>query len=189
MNATDQIDTDNELFLRVRDHNDVAAFRELYRRYHKRIFAYCVRIVGQEEGARDAFQNVFTAVYEQRQQFEPGEFSRWLFSIAKRQAQRVYTRTVADRVPAEVEELAIESMIDEDAVDSEDLQMASYVRRAVNELPSEFRDVIMLRYFEDLSYEDIATQLNISLSLAKVRVNRAKARLQSLLNLTPEDLS
>jgi len=189
MNATDQIVTDNELFLLVRDHNDVAAFRELYRRYHKRIFAYCYRIVGQEEGARDAFQNIFTAVYEQRSQFEPGEFSRWLFSIAKRQAQRVYTRYVADRVSADVEEYAMETMIDEDAVDSEDLQMASYVRRAVQELPDEFREVIILRYFEDLSYQDIAKRLDISLSLAKVRVNRAKAKLQSLLKLTTEDLS
>jgi len=189
MKAQDQILSDNELFLLVRDHNDVAAFREIYRRYHKRIFAYCFRIVGQEEGARDAFQNIFTAVYEQRQQFEPGEFSRWLFSIAKRQAQRVYTRYVADRVSADAEEVALETMIDEDAPDSEDLHLASFVRNAVNELPEEFREVIILRYFEDLSYQDIAKRLDISLSLAKVRVNRAKAKLQSLLQLTSEDLS
>ena len=189
MKGEELLPTDNELFVLVRDQNDVAAFRELYRRYHKRIFAYCAQIVKDEELARDAFQNVFSAVYEQRKQFEPGEFSAWLFTIAKRQSMRVHQRYVADRVPSEIEEQILEELPSETAGKDADALLHDALNKAIEGLSPEFKEVIRLRYFKDLPYQEIADALNISLSLAKVRVNRAKAALQKAMNLNPDDVS
>lgn len=180
---------DNELFRLVQERNDAEAFKVLYRRYHKRIFAYCLHFVKQEEGARDAFQNTFTAVYEQRMQFVPGEFSKWLFTIAKRQSMKVYSAVAADRLPDDHDDAVLEHVADEDDRTEVDVVLHDMLHTAMQTLPSEFREALQLRYYADLSYEDIAERLGISLSLAKVRVNRAKALLQRTLHLQPDDLS
>jgi RNA polymerase sigma-70 factor (ECF subfamily) len=180
---------DNALFLLVQERNDVEAFKVLYRRYHKRIFAYCLQFVKDEEGARDAFQNTFAAVYEQRSQFVPGEFSKWLFTIAKRQSMKLYTQMKADRLPEDHDDASLERIIDEDDRTDADTALTQMLNTAIRTLSPEFQDVLRLRYYEDLAYEDIAVRLGISLSLAKVRVNRAKAQLQQALHLHPDDLS
>lgn len=180
---------DNELFLLVQEHNDVEAFKMLYRRYHKRIFAYCLQFVKNEEAARDAFQNTFAAVYEQRMQFVPGEFSKWLFTIAKRQSMKMYSQIAADRLPEDHDDTTLERIMDEDDKTDVDVVLNDMLNTALLTLNTEFQEVLRLRYYEDLPYEDIADRLGISLSLAKVRVNRAKAQLQKALHLTPDDLS
>jgi RNA polymerase sigma-70 factor (ECF subfamily) len=179
---------DNELFRLVQERNDAEAFKVLYRRYHKRIFAYCLQFVKNEEAARDAFQNTFAAVYEQRMQFVPGEFSKWLFTIAKRQSMKVYSSMVTDRVPDDHDDTSLEHVRDEDDRTDVDVVLNDMLSAALQTLTPEFRTALQLRYFHDLPYEDIAEQLGISLSLAKVRVNRAKAQLQRALHLQPDDL-
>jgi RNA polymerase sigma factor (sigma-70 family) len=188
MKGAEPVPTDNDLFIRVRDDDDVAAFQELYARYHKRIFAYCMQFVKNEEKARDAFQNVFTSVYEQRHQFEPGEFSKWLFTIAKRQSMRVYRRYVVDTVGADVETEELDAMQQDGEEMDGDIVLEDLLHSAIDGLSDDFRTVIRMRYFEDLQYQEIADALNISLSLAKVRVNRAKAALQKALNLNSDDV-
>lgn len=183
------ISDDTALFLLVQQHQDVAAFKELYQRYHKRIFAYCLKFLRNEEAARDAFQSTFTAVYEQRHQFVPGDFSRWIFTIAKRQSMNLYSRMAADRLPEDHDDDMLLEIADEDDRTDADVALYEMLNQALESLKPEFRDVLQLRYYEDLSYEDIADRLGITLSLAKVRVNRAKAALQRMLNLTPDDLS
>jgi len=189
MKGDESAASDNELFLRVRDGDDVAAFRELYARYHKRIFAYCAHIVKDEEKARDAFQNVFTAVYEQRRQFEPGEFSKWLFTIAKRQSMRVYQRYVTDTVGADVDDDMMDALHQDSSEMEADVVMRDALHKAIDGLSEDFKTVIRMRYFDDLPYQEIADVLNITLSLAKVRVNRAKAALQKAMNMKPDDVS
>ena len=161
----------------------------LYRRYHKRIFAYCLYIIKDEEGARDAFQNTFTAVYEQRMQFVPGMFSKWLFTIAKRQSMRVYKHIAANRLPTDFDDAMLEEIEDPDSEIAPDIALTELIESAMQTLSTEFQAVLRLRYYEDLPYEEIAQKLGISLSLAKVRVNRAKAQLQQALQLHQDDYS
>ncbi|CAN5489242.1 sigma-70 family RNA polymerase sigma factor [soil metagenome] len=183
------VETDNELFARIQNHDDAQAFRVLYGRYKRRIFAYCLQIVKDEESAKDAFQTTFAAVYEQRMSYTPGTFSSWLFTIAKRTAMRVWTDRRATRLPVGEVPIDIEELIDEHDATEVDVYLLEALRKAINRLGPDYKEAVELRYFQGLAFEEIAQTLGISLSLAKVRVTRAKQMLQRLMNLEPDDIS
>lgn len=183
------VETDNELFARIQNEDDAQAFRILYGRYKRRIFAYCLQIVKDEESAKDAFQTTFAAVYEQRKSYTPGTFSAWLFTIAKRTAMRVWSERRVSNVPAGVEPFDAEELIDEHDATEVDVFLHEALRKAINSLGPDYKEAVELRYFQGLAFEEIAQTLGISLSLAKVRVTRAKQMLQRLMNLEPDDIS
>jgi RNA polymerase sigma-70 factor (ECF subfamily) len=180
--------TDNELFLRVRDENDDAAFRALYQRYRYRLLAYCSKIVGDEELAWDAFQNTFAAAYHARASFEPGEFSKWIFTIAKRQSIDIYNRYAADRLSSDEETAALEQLEDEGIAPDGDVFLMEAIQKAIDTLPDEFATVVRLRYVEDMAYQEIADHLRITMALVKVRLHRARTLLQQSLQLVVNEL-
>ncbi len=182
-------ETDNELFARIQSHDDAQAFRVLYGRYKRRIFAYCLQIVKDEESAKDAFQTTFAAVYEQRMSYSPGTFSAWLFTIAKRTAMRVWTDRRVTSLPTGTEPFDMEELVDEHDATEVDVYLLEALRKAINRLGPDYKEAVELRYFQGLAFEEIAQTLGISLSLAKVRVTRAKQMLQRLMNLEPDDIS
>lgn len=181
-------ETDNELFARIQKNDDPQAFSILYRRYKRRIFAYCLQIVKDEESAKDAFQTTFAAVYEQRMSYTPGTFSAWLFTIAKRTAMRVWSDRKNTLLPNGVEPFDTEFLIDEDDATGADVFLHEALMKAIEKLGPDYREAIQLRYFKGLAFEEIAQTVGISLSLAKVRVTRAKQMLQRLMNLEPDDI-
>ena len=71
---------------------------------------------------------------------------------------------------------------------SQDFLLTEELQKAINQLPVEFKEALELRYFDDLSYEDIAETLEISLSLAKVRVFRAKKQLTKIMSPILDEL-
>lgn len=182
-------ETDNELFARVQHENDAEAFRVLYGRYKRRIFAYCLQIVKDEESAKDAFQTTFAAIYEQRLSYTPGTFSAWLFTIAKRTAMRVWSDRRVTSTPPGVEAFDVDELVDEHDATEVDVFLLEALRKAINNLGPDYKEAIELRFFQGLAFEEIAQTLGISLSLAKVRVTRAKQMLQRLMNLDPDDIS
>jgi len=182
-------ESDNELFARVQNENDAQAFRILYGRYKRRIFAYCLQIVKDEESAKDAFQTTFAAVYEQRGSYTPGTFSAWLFTIAKRTSMRVWSDRRVTTLPPGVEAFDVDELIDEHDVTDVDVFLLEALRKAIDKLGPDYKEAIELRFFQGLAFEEIAQTVGISLSLAKVRVTRAKQMLQRLMNLAPDDIS
>ncbi|HYF03281.1 MAG TPA: RNA polymerase sigma factor [Patescibacteria group bacterium] len=173
---TDQ--TDEELFLLVQK-QDEDAYRALYRRYSKRLFAYCLRVVGRRDIAEDAFQTIAMIIYEKRDSFTGGSFASWLFTIARhtciKASQRQQHTTAMTTVLEDNDTLPANNSENSDVFMSEALQ------KAIVKLQPEFREALELRYMNELSYDEIAAALGISLSLAKVRVFRAKQMLQGLL--------
>jgi RNA polymerase sigma-70 factor, ECF subfamily len=165
--------TDEELFALVRDRNDEEAFRTLFKRYDKRLYAYCLRALGSHEDAQDMFQTISLTVYDKRASFSDGSFAAWLFTIARNSClkglrQRKHTvEFTEDLPPAEEAERH-----------SGDFMLREALHRAIAELPDEFREALEMKYFDDLPYEDIASTLGITVSLAKVRVFRAKKLIQ-----------
>ena len=75
--------SDEDVFALVRDQNDEQAYRALYRRYDKRIYAYCLRALGNPEDARDVFQTISMTIYDKRESFSDGSFAAWLFTITR----------------------------------------------------------------------------------------------------------
>lgn len=175
--------SDEAVFALVRDENDQEAFAVLYRRYNKRVYAYCVRALGNPEDARDVFQSVVLTIYDKRRSFSDGSFAAWLFTITR----NMCLKTLRNRKQTSefVEEL---HDTEESGSNSPDFLLRAELRKAINDLPAEFREALELRYFDDLTYEDIAEALSISVSLAKVRVFRAKKILAKTLSPILDEL-
>ncbi|TAE27854.1 MAG: RNA polymerase sigma factor [Candidatus Kapaibacterium sp.] len=169
--------TDEELFALVRENASEQAFRTLYRRYDKRLFAYCLRAMQARQAAEDVFQSVMTLVFEKRQSFSGGSFAAWLFTIARNQT---LNHKQKQRITTDIDDVAY-SMSDESDRTGEDVFLSDALKQAVSTLPEDYREALELKHFDGFAYEEIAQMLNISLSLAKVRVFRAKKMLQESL--------
>jgi RNA polymerase sigma factor (sigma-70 family) len=170
--------TDEELFAMVRESAHEQAFRTLYRRYDKRLFAYCLRAMATRESAEDVFQSVMALVFEKRQSFTGGSFAAWIFTIARNQT---LNHKQKQRITTDIDDIAY-TMIDENDKTGEDILLADALRQAIAALPEDYREALELKHFDGFPYEEIAQMLNISLSLAKVRVFRAKKMLHEALS-------
>jgi RNA polymerase sigma-70 factor (ECF subfamily) len=182
--------TDEDLFALVREKADEQAFRTLYRRYDKRLFAYCLRAMKTRESAEDVFQSVMTLVFEKRASFSGGSFAAWLFTIARNQT---LNHKQKQRITTDIDDIAY-SISDESDRTGEDVLLSDALKKAISSLPEEFREPLELKHFDGFQYEEIADMLKISLSLAKVRVFRAKKMLHEALKpylreLKPDDNS
>lgn len=172
---------DEELFARIRDKSDNAAFNTLYERFRRRLFAYCLRALEDRATAQDAFQTIVMTIVEKKQSFIGGNFMAWLMTIARNEV----LQTKRKRKPTvDIEPLAEELSAD---TTEGDVTERDIVRQAMSALPEDFREVIELRYIDDLSYEQMADILQISLSLVKVRLFRAKKILATRLAGLRED--
>ena len=168
--------SDEELFERIRL-NDEQAFRVLYRRYDRRLYAYCLRVVRDPDLAQDVFQTVTLAIYEKRDSFTGGNFSSWLFTVARHAALKAaqkQTRELVSHAPVEEAEEIPADMNPE----APDTSLHAALQKSLAKLPQEFREPLELRYFQECSYEEISRILGINLSLTKVRIFRAKQMLQ-----------
>lgn len=166
--------TDEELFALVRQRDEVA-FRTLYRRYDRRLFAYCLRALGDKKAAEDVFQTIVTTVYEKRELFIGGNFPGWLFTIARNYCLKFKQR---QQFHENIDDVGNALRDDADKT-GDDLLLKEALQAAIRTLATDFREALEMRYFDDLSYEQIAQALDISVALAKVRVFRAKKMLQA----------
>ena len=175
--------SDEAVFALVRDENDEQAYRALYSRYDKRIYAYCLRALGNPEDARDVFQTIAMTIYDKRQSFSDGSFAAWLFTISR----NMCLKTLRNRKHTTE---FVEELHEQDTREShsEDFLLQEELRKAINRLPIEFKEALELRYFDDLSYEEIAEALSITVSLAKVRVFRAKKLITKTLSPILDEL-
>lgn len=153
----------------------IEAFNFLYERYNRKLYWYCVRMLGNSDVAKDAYQEAFIRVYDKREEFQGENFSAWLFTIARNICLNII-RTRRDFV--EIEE---DTQIT-DHVRESDIGMKEYIEKALEKLPVTYREALILREYEDCSYQEIAEILNIDLSNAKVRVHRARAMMRKTLS-------
>ena len=165
---------------------DSDAFGEVVRRWERKIYALAYGITGSVEEARDAAQETFIAAFRNLQGFRgEARVSSWLHRIAVNQC---ITRQRRARVRAETAyddevESAGESFLatkwrDSPARLSESKERAEAVRRAVAALPPELREVVLMKEFEDLTFQEIADALRIPLSTVKSRLYTALKQLR-----------
>lgn len=162
------------LFFLARDGNE-QAFRELHDALSRPLMAYCLSFTRDLESAKDLFQQVMTNVFEKRDQFRDGNFSAWVFTIARNACRTWEMKSRRFVAIDDVDQLSAE---DPRGLDSDEIAL---VQSAILDLPDEFRTVILLRYFGDMSVADIAEAEDISVSLVKIRLFRARQRLTTRL--------
>lgn len=158
------------------------AFRLLYDKYKDSVYRFCVRMIDDRILAKDAFQEVFIKVYEARSQFKAGSFSAWIYAI---------TRNICInhlRARKEYETFDEGYHVPMKASDG-DIGLKDFIEKAIAQLPISLKEALLLREYEECSYQEIADILDIDLSLAKVRVHRARTLLRKLLTPLVKELN
>ena len=155
---------------------DTAAFEPLVRRYHRPLFRVAVRLLGNREEARDAGQSAFLKAYQALASRGAGRpFFSWVYRILVNDC----LNTLRSRHPTQPLEDMAGSVADTDAVETGETQRR--VRQALLRLPADQRDVIVLRHFAEMSYEQAAMALGIPEKTVKSRLFSARQRLCDLL--------
>jgi RNA polymerase sigma-70 factor (ECF subfamily) len=165
---------------------DSDAFGEVVRRWERKIHALAYGILGSVEDARDATQETFIAAYRNLQGFRgEARVSSWLHRIAVNQCitrqrrARVRAETGYEDVIETAGELSLAASGRESpAHASESKERAQAVRAAVAALPPELREVVLMKEFEDLTFQEIADALRIPLSTVKSRLYTALKQLR-----------
>jgi RNA polymerase sigma-70 factor, ECF subfamily len=187
--------SDEELLVAYRDNGNRPAFEVLVHRYEKELYGYLRNYLGNEAMAEDVFQQTFLQVYLKCDQFEPQrKFRPWLYAVATNQAidyQRHFGRHRTTSLDLrmshrdESEEGSIGELFDSPqrgpAEESQSLEQADEVRRAVDDLPEQTRQVVLLVYFQGLKYREAAHVLGVPLGTVKSRLHGAIQKLGDVL--------
>ncbi len=155
---------------------DERALSELYDRYSRPVYATGVRLLGDAQLAEDLVQDAFTSVWRSAASFDPARasFATWLYRIARNRATDLdRRRRVRPRPAGEHGLYALPGgPRPEEAVDAWD------VAAALSSIPSKYREVLTLAYFEDLSQREISRRTGLPLGTIKSRTTAALKRLR-----------
>ena len=164
---------------------DADAFGEIVHRWERRIFSLAFGMLGREEDARDATQETFLAAFRNLRGFRgDAKVSSWLHRIAVNQCitrQRRSKVRKEDALEDEAERHASRFATPQElspAWVAEGRESCDAVRRAVNSLPLELRQVVVMREFEELTFREISDALDVPLSTVKSRLYTALRQLQ-----------
>ena len=164
---------------------DAEAFGEIVRRWERRIFALNYGMLGREEDARDATQETFLAAFRNLRGFRgEAKVSSWLHRIAVNQCisrqrrSKVRSEAALDDEQEKHASSFITSVSYSPARVAEGRQKTFAVRRAINSLPVELRQVVVMKEFEELTFREIADALDLPLSTVKSRLYTALKQLQ-----------
>ena len=157
------------------------SFEELVRRYQRPISAYVYRMVGNYESALDLTQEIFIKVYNSLDRYRAEfKFSTWIYKIAHNAAvdhlRRTATREQSLVVGHEGDQfdLPIESSRLSPEQESEQRERRGEIETVVRALPANYRELIVLRHSQDLSYEEIVEVTGLPLGTVKNRLFRAR---------------
>ncbi len=176
---------ENELILRCQ-HGDEAAFEELIRLHEKKVYALCRRMCRSEDDALEAAQDAFLAVWRGIGSFRAdAAFSTWLYRLAtnacldllRREKKRGGDVSLDDE-ESRLDPADLSPQPEEAAIRSDTQRI---VREALYALPDDYREVLLLRETEQLSYQEIAEAAGLELGTVKSRINRARQALRNYL--------
>jgi RNA polymerase sigma factor (sigma-70 family) len=167
---------------------DVSAFEAFFRQYERLVFRTAYLMTGSKEVAEDALQEVFVSVWRSRHTYDPGKgkLTTWLHRITVNQC----SKKKGGKTPTTVsfEEKGVDFSEMKHQFQPEDILVSKqeYDRllRAMDKLDTRYRSVLVLRYFNDFSYQEIAEALEIPLGTVKSRLNQSLKYLKE--GMTPE---
>ena len=166
---------DRDLVERTR-RGEVNAYGELVRRYQTSVFNVCYRMMGEHQEAEDLAQDAFLRGYRRLGTFDAlRPFGPWIRKVAANLCLNSLQKRVPVRLTLDEEhDDPIDVEQPDPAVAHERADQSQRLRRALQELPPHYRAVIELRHYQDLSYEEMAQTLKVSLSDVKSHLFRAR---------------
>lgn len=155
------------------------AFAELFERYREPVYGFFRRRLNDASRAEELAQETFIVVLRGIERYEPrATFRTYLYSIAFRQASGEYRRAKHDAEPLTNEPTATAQ---------EDACEVLWVKRAIAKLDQAHREVLLLREYEQLSYDEIGAMLRIPVNTVRSRLFRARMELKVLLEPDRKD--
>ncbi len=167
---------DDDLMKRYRG-GDANGFDLLYARYERRIYSFCLRMLGDQDSAADAFQDTFIRVVAARADYQPrGRFGSWLYTIARRVClDRL--RAVARTEPLDHHAAVL---IGGDADPGDRAATNDTIDRLLARLPLEQREVVVLNRYHGFTYREIAELLESTEAAVKQKAYRAVETLRGV---------
>jgi RNA polymerase sigma-70 factor (ECF subfamily) len=173
--------SDHEIMIAVRG-GEVVRLGELFERHHHRLYGFFVRLTSQPSLSEDLVQMVFYRILKYRHTYrDEGKFSAWMYHLARKVAADHFRKSATVPIatdPAELPELA-DSAPDsaERAAGSDDLAL---LQVALDRLPVEQRELLVLSRLQNVEHRDIARLLDSTPGAIKVRVHRALKELREV---------
>lgn len=160
---------------------DDFAFVSLYNRYKQPVFAYCLKMLLDRELAADVMQETFLRVYENKERLmKTGSFKAWLFTIARNQCLNQFRRTNR-HVQLDDETREPMPVPHTQVADLEKSEQIALINYYLGQLKPDYREVIILREYQNLTYEEIAAVTRSTLSAVKSRLFKARRKLADFL--------
>ena len=158
------------------------AFDELFRRHGGRVLGYCSRLAGERAAGEDIAQEVWIRVVRTASDWRPGNLLSWLLTIARNLALN-HLRAQRRLDITDQQETFDDLVPQPDSVEKLLLQFENrqLVLKAIDDLSDQKRSALLMWLNEDLSYEQIASELGTSVNNAKSLIFRAKQELESQL--------
>jgi RNA polymerase sigma-70 factor (ECF subfamily) len=172
---------------------DVSAFEAVFQDYRKMVFKTAYLMTGSKEEAEDILQEVFVSVWRSRNTFNPekGKLTTWIYRItvnqclSRRRKKKPALLSLEDKSidlpdtkPGEQPEEVLVTRLEYDRL-----------MKAINALSSRHRSVLVLRYFNDLSYEEIAQVIGVPLGTVKSRISQALRSLRAQMSIQQPEAS
>lgn len=186
--SKDDNPTDAELLTRY-SAGDEAAFREIVNRYKNGLYVFLRRFLNRHDLIEDVFQETFLQLYTSRESFDNTRPLRpWLFTIAANKAKDALRKqkrvsaisigTVADAQDMSFDDV-LNILTSDTKVSYDDLEKsetASRVRQIITDMPENLREILILAYFNQFSYKQMAKILSIPIGTVKSRLHTAVGR-------------
>ncbi len=176
--------TDELLARRLRD-GDVIAGESLARRYSEQLLRYLQRLTRSEQVAEDVYQQTWLSVLEHLDKFTsgagPGGFKAWLFRIATNKSNDLWRSKGREHRAYDGLRLVTETEAADAAAVPETAEHVEKLRWAIDQLPDSQRQVLLLRYYSEMKFVEIAEMLGCPLNTALGRMHKAMVRLKQLL--------
>jgi RNA polymerase sigma-70 factor (ECF subfamily) len=176
----------DESLINAHCRGEPTAFAELVRRYGGSVLRYLTRMSGNREQADDLFQETFKRVHEKAHTFRGSRFKPWLFTIATRVAVDGLRKRRRLRVLSMSEKLdcgensggglgavAVADNVFNPLEEAEKAERAEQVRQTIKLLPAKQRATLVLAYYQQLTYREVAEVLGCSIGTVKVQMYRA----------------
>jgi RNA polymerase sigma-70 factor, ECF subfamily len=180
--------TDEELILEFQQNNTIKAYEILVQRYKNPLINYIFRFLGDYEACADIVQETMIKVYRNKDSYKSiAKFSTWIYTIAGNLARTEYQRRKRrnifsissygdDNETFDIpDESARPDVITDSGIKDEIIQ------KALLKVSDSYREMVILRDIQELSYEEIAEVTGIAVGTVKSRINRGRTQLQKLL--------
>lgn len=187
----DRLQLDYQLVCDARDKGNPKAYADLMASYREPLYLLLLRMTKNTTTAGDLTVETFSKAFLQLHRYAPtGSFGSWLFSIGvntyidylrKRKLETVSLSSITRNGENEFIEYQIPSGQPTPEEVMIRMQRDAALKQVVSELKEPYRRIVEMRYYEDLSYEEIAERLRLPLGTVKVRLSRAKALLSSMI--------